>query len=264
MNLSESDVKALKAGAWKEFTSKDVDLGIKLCQQYELNPLKNEIYLIPRGKGAKRKLMAQVSIDGYRIIAGRHSDYEGQTAPMWCGDDGVWKEVWLDTNTAPAACKIGVYRKGAREPTYAVLTWSEYKDNAGRIAQKMKAHMLAKAVETLALRKAFPDAFAGLYTDEELDTGGEQPMSEKKIELLLSLGRAAGMDDETIESTRGWASQQKEKRSGKAFAQMVGRVLDSRGEEADGTEILNRIEEALSGKDEVALEEAVDGFIAAE
>ena len=264
MHLSDSDIKALKAGAWKEFSSKDVDLAVKLCQQYELNPLKNEIYLIPRGQGKKRRLMAQVSIDGYRIIAGRHADYEGQTSPLWCGDDGEWKEVWLDTSNPPAACKIGVYRKGAREPTYAVLTWNEYKDNAGRIAQKMKAHMLAKAVETLALRKAFPDAFAGLYTDEELDTGGEQPMSPKKIELLLRMGEAAGMETDQLASTKTWAEQQKEKRAGKAFAQMVGRVLDSRGEEADGTDTLNAIEEALSGKDEAALEEVVDGFIANE
>lgn len=267
MQLSESDIKALAGGVWKGFSKGELDFAKKLCEQHGLNPLKNEIYVIPRGSGAKRRLMAQVSIDGYRIIAGRHPDYEGQTPVQWCGADGAWLDVWLDATAPPAAAKVGVYRKGAREPTVAVLTWNEYKDNAGQIAKKMKAHMLAKAAESLALRKAFPDAFSGLYTTEELSAEGKEPMPDYAVTALGTLAEAAGLDRGDIVT---WAATQPASMAPAALHKMIVRLAETlqgsfASADAEATFISDAASEmnkAVEDKDVDALAEAVNRAVA--
>lgn len=149
------------------------------CKRTGLDPITRQIYAIPNN--GKMTIMA--SIDGLRLIAERSGAYEGQSAPMWCGDDGVWKDVWLSKET-PKACKVGVYKTKFREPLVAIALFEEY---AGKYAYddnrngkfkkgdltfmwaKMPALMIAKVAEALALRKAFPNEMSGIYSTEEMD-----------------------------------------------------------------------------------------------
>ena len=85
------------------------------CKRTGLDPITRQIYAIPNNG----KLTIMASIDGLRLIAERSGEYEGQTAPQWCGDDGIWKDVWLSKET-PRACKIGVYKTKFREPLVAI------------------------------------------------------------------------------------------------------------------------------------------------
>lgn len=156
-----------------KLSKSDLDNFALQCKRTGLDPITRQIYAIP--SGGKLNIMA--SIDGLRLIAERSGQYEGQTAPQWCGDDGVWKDVWLSKET-PKACKLGVYKTKFREALFGVALFDEYagKQN-GKLTfmwAKMPALMIAKVAEALALRKAFPNEMSGIYSDEEMQQAGEQ------------------------------------------------------------------------------------------
>lgn len=146
----------------------ELALLVEIAKRTGLDPFRKQLYAIRRGG----RLTFQVGIDGLRSIAVRSGHYEGQVGPFWCGADGTWKDVWLQS-TPPAAAKVGVYRRGCREPIWAVARFSAYaQDN---LWKTMPEVMIGKCAEALALRKAFPEDASGLYAEEEMDQATTVP-----------------------------------------------------------------------------------------
>ena len=162
-------------------TQAELDLFLAQCRRTGLDPLSRQIYCIVTGQGQYRRVQVTTSIDGFRVIAERSGVYSGQLGPFWCGEDGAWRDVWLQTEP-PAAAKVGILRRDFTEPLWGVALWKEcvQHDQQGRATGqwgKRGSHMLAKCAESLALRRALPNDLSGLYTSEEMDS---VPQSEPR------------------------------------------------------------------------------------
>lgn len=138
-----------------------------------LDPIAKQIYCIERGG----RWTIQGAIDGFRVVAGRHSDYAGQDT-QWSADGITWVDAWVSDDN-PAAARVNVYKRGVERPTTGVATWKEFAvvGKGGEMWAKMPSHMLAKVAEALALRKAFPNDFSGIYTPEELGNDGHDAIA---------------------------------------------------------------------------------------
>lgn len=146
----------------------------EMAKARNLDPLKREVFFVKRWDGSKQREVwsVQVSIDGLRLQAARTGDYDGQ-------DD---TEFEYNDKGELLLARTKVYRKGISRPFVGTAYWKEYvqltKDGKPTSMWANKPHvMLSKCSESLALRKAFPDETAGLYTTEEM------PESQAKVEM---------------------------------------------------------------------------------
>lgn len=164
---NDEQVEIIKRLICPDATDTELALFGQVCQRTGLDPFARQIYGIKR----KGRLTIQTGIDGFRLQADRSRDYAGQEGPQWCGEDGVWRDVWL-SKEHPSASRVGVYRKGWTRPVWGIATWSEYaqygQNGPTDMWARMPANQLAKCAEAQALRKAFPSELSGLYAGEEM------------------------------------------------------------------------------------------------
>ena len=169
--ITEEQIDLIKKSIARGATDTELQLFLAQCKRTGLDPFSRQIYWIKRGANAS----TQVSIDGFRVIAERSGEMDGQDV-AWCGEDGLWVDVWLP-KVPPSASKVVVYRKGCSHPFTAIAKFSEY-NAGGPMWTKMPANQLAKCAEALALRKAFPHQLSGLYTPDEMGQADPAPAVE--------------------------------------------------------------------------------------
>ena len=199
---TEDQLAALHAmGVSEETSPAELEVFRHVAQRTGLDPFARQIYLISRKDRVNvdgqwsdvYKATIQTGIDGYRVVARRAADRANGTLEyedtLWCGSDGVWRDVWLDAGP-PSAAKVTVLRDGKRFS--AVALFVEYAQRfRDRRTDEMTltkmwaergAGQLAKCAEALALRKAYPHDLSGLYTDDEMAAADNPPVVQGVVE----------------------------------------------------------------------------------
>lgn len=164
-------------------TDAELEFFLATCKRLQLDPFARQIWFVKRRQKVEDHFgnetwidvgRPETGIDGYRTVAERTGEYEGQGPMQWCGPDGKWREVWLDDSTPPAAAKATILRKGFREPLVNVSLFREFcpvlKSGAPtQMWRRMPANQIAKCAEAGAFRRAFPRDLSGITTDTEME-----------------------------------------------------------------------------------------------
>ena len=196
--FTQQQIEVIKNTVAKGASDDELKMFLWQCERTGLDPFSRQIYSMERKSWNKdkrdwdTKRDTLVSIDGFRVVSERSGKYAGQVGPFWCGEDGVWTDVWLKKGP-PRAAKVGIIRTDFKEPIYGVALYDEYvqtiKDgNNGEYKpnsmwSKMPANQLAKCAESLAHRKAFPNDLSGLYTPDEMgQANNPQPVQAEVVD----------------------------------------------------------------------------------
>lgn len=176
--ISDADLVVLRTTLNPDLTDAELRLFALVAARSGLDPFTRQIYAVKR----KGRVTFQTSIDGYRSIAERTGEYDGQDEPEYgpecsCGEAPRGHPEWAT---------VRVHRKGMSRPVGATAHWHEYKPAPGQSGEgdamwrKFPRVMLAKVAEAQALRKAFPwNPARGQGIGNELYTAEEMAQAER-------------------------------------------------------------------------------------
>lgn len=163
-------------------TNEELQLFLYRSKKLGLDPLSGQIHFVKRRRknveGRYEEIATiQIGIDGFRLIAERSGQYNGQDPITYVvlRDGKVIESLYYLPDDKPIAAIARVYRKGIEKPFTGVAHYREYVQIDPATGQpttmwKKWGIMLAKCAEALAFRKAFPDIFSGVYEESELTT----------------------------------------------------------------------------------------------
>lgn len=148
-------------------TQEEAGALLEVARLRGLNPFLKQIHFVKRTAQRDGRYVEvwafQVGIDGFRAIAERTGQYDGQDEIVTLeGPDGL-----------PVASRCVVYRKDRTRPIIATARFREYaqytRDGAlTKMWREKPFLMLEKCAEALGLRKAFPEDLSGLHEAAEL------------------------------------------------------------------------------------------------
>jgi phage recombination protein Bet len=177
----DSNIELLRNTLCKGISPEQFEIFVQVCKRTGLDPFRNQIYAVPRAG----KMTIQTGIDGFRLVAERTGKYSPGREPVFTYKDENMKQVHSATSYIKKQTADGSWHEVA-----ATAFWDEYvQAYNGKPSQfwaKMPHVMISKCAEALALRKAFPADFSGIYSTEEMQQAEAEVVSipQEPVEVL--------------------------------------------------------------------------------
>jgi phage recombination protein Bet len=163
--FTEKQIAVLKTMGAEKASREDLAVFFHYCKTTGLDPFRKQIYMIGRwdSRSGREKYAVQTGIDGFRHVAERTGTFAGV------------EEEWEERGGKLYSATVTVRRIVAGHICNfsAVAHWEEYaqvtkEGKPSGLWAKLPHRMLAKCAESSALRRAFGQELAGIYTTEEM------------------------------------------------------------------------------------------------
>lgn len=155
--FTQKHLDLIKSQIAPNATRDEFETFLMMAKRMRLDPLLKQLYFI---KYDGKSVSYVTSIDSYRLIAHRTGEFAGVDLPTY-----EYNPQGMVTHAS-----ITVYKliQGQRYGFSAKVKFSEYTTGKNQWASKPET-MIAKVAEAHALRKAFPNDLAGVYTTDEME-----------------------------------------------------------------------------------------------
>jgi phage recombination protein Bet len=175
ISLATQDLEHIKKMVAQAATDDEFKAFMYLCNAYNLDPLKKEIYFI---KYSGRSTVI-TSRDGYLKIANLNENFNGIESELVYQGDVLTKrddgsllitygaEHLLFDKSKLTGAFCNVFRKDRAKSTTVFVSIKEYYKKDAPIWQQYTNAMILKVAEAMALKRAF--AISGLVTKEEIE-----------------------------------------------------------------------------------------------
>lgn len=211
--FNDRQLSLIRKTVAKDCDAAEFDWFIEICRALRLDPLRRQIYAFVFNKNnpAKRQMIPVIAIGGYRSIADRTGVYRpGRTETVM--DAKLIDPAVNPRGVSHAVATVYKHQHGEWHVIEETAYWDEFApikerwiDNkpSGQFFldplkegwHRMPRVMIEKCAEAKALRRAWPDDFAGTYSDGELDraetldlTPTEMADASEKTDRLARLG----------------------------------------------------------------------------
>lgn len=181
-------------------TDKEVALFLQLCAAQRLNPWVRDVHLVKYGDNPAQMITGK---EVFTKRANAHPDFEGYEAGITFVDNrgNVRQREGSAVYAAAGETLVGgwcrCFVKG-RKPYFDEVALEEY--NTGKsLWAKKPATMIRKVALVHCLREAFPDSFAGLYSQEEMGAD-DLPAQAPKAAANVAVEQPTSTDDAAADS----------------------------------------------------------------
>lgn len=191
--INDKQMALVRRTVAKDANNDEFDMFMEICKRLRLNPLMKQAYcnVYNKTKPDKRQMVVIIGIGGYRAIADRTGNYRPGTTGV-CIDPEL-----VNTDTNPkgidfAVASVFKYAHGEWHEFQSKVYWDEmapikeeWKEDpetgksyrTGKMVLdrskdqwiKRPRGQLEKCAEAAALRKGWPEDYAGTYAPEEMD-----------------------------------------------------------------------------------------------
>lgn len=192
--FSKREYELIRRTVAKDCNDAEFDLAMHICSHTGLDPLRRQIYffVFSKDKPSDRQMVPVVAIGGLRSMAERTGTYRpDDQPPRITYDESARNEATNPLGIVKADVTVYKHAQGDWFPVAGEAYWEEYApikydklDTKKTGWIKMPRIMIAKCAEAAALRRAWPDDFAGLYEESELDRAQALDLSPSELAEL--------------------------------------------------------------------------------